>query len=182
MDQHLPVIEIRPVNLEDGRILYKLMTTDKWIQFVGDRGVATLEDARRYIKNKMHPDLKVKGFVNHIIIDQLTQKEVGTCSLHNRRGVEGMDIGYAILEEYEGKGYATAGARAMVKLAFSKYHAKKISAITIEENVGSCRVLEKLGFEAHGFLFLPNDAAELKLYQLDKAKWNSLESGSAILP
>jgi ribosomal-protein-alanine N-acetyltransferase len=173
MDQASSTIEIRPVEQEDAQLLFDLMTTDKWMRFIGDRGINTIEDAIEYIENRMHPDLSIKGFVNHVIIEKHSGAKVGTCSLHNRAGVDGLDVGYAILEEHEGKGYAAAGAREMVKLAFNKHKADKVSAITIEENVGSCRVLEKLGFEFREFMFLPNDASELKLYALFKDAWES---------
>ncbi|MFY0644344.1 MAG: GNAT family N-acetyltransferase [Bacteroidia bacterium] len=164
-------IELRVVEPEDAELLFRLMTTDQWLRYVGERGVTTKEDAKEYILRRMHRDLKVKGFVNHVIKDTTSQTEVGTCSLHNRPGVDGLDIGYAILEEYEGKGFATAGAKEMVNLAFNNYQIDKVSAVTIEDNIGSCRVLEKLGFQSEGFIFLPNDFTKLKLYVIYKENW-----------
>ncbi|MEO9484170.1 MAG: GNAT family N-acetyltransferase [Ekhidna sp.] len=109
---------------------------------IGDRGVYSEIDALRYMNERMHPDLTKKGFVNHVMIEKETGVAVGTCSLHDRDGAEGIDVGYAFRAMHEGKGYASEGAKTMVKLAFEKYRLAYVSAITNDENIGSCRVLE----------------------------------------
>ncbi len=159
-------IEVRALTVNDAVLLHQLMTSKKWHQLIGDRGVRTVKDAENYIREKMHPTLSVKGFVSHVIIDEESGKEVGTCSLHDRAGVEGLDIGYAILPEFENQGFATAGARKMVELAFRKYAVNRINAITTDQNLGSCRVLEKLGFVHQGYLQIAGIDHELKLYRL----------------
>lgn len=159
-------VELRLVTEEDAELLYNLMTSEKWLKYIGDKGINSINDARKYILDKMHPDLKKKGFVNHVIIDPETRSAVGTCSLHDREGVDGLDIGYAILETYEGQGYASAGAQKMLELAFHEHHAEKVGAITTDENVSSCRVLEKLGFLHDGYIQLPGSDEQLRYYRL----------------
>ena len=116
----------------------------------------------------MSPDLKDKGFINHVMTDRSTGQMVGTCSLHDREGIEGMDIGYALLPEFEGKGYATEGAGHMAKIAFEEYHQDRINAITSVENDSSGRVLGRLGFKLHSLIKLPGGDEELNLYRLEK--------------
>jgi len=169
-------IELRLVTEHDAQLLFDLMTAENWLNHIGDRGIKTVEDARQYIAYKMHPDLHEKGFVNHVIIDSETKEEVGTCSLHNREGVEGLDVGYAILEKYEGKGYATTSARKMVALAFNEHQAEIVRAITTDSNIGSCRVLEKIGFKHDGYVQLPKGEEQLKLYVLHKKDWKQDKS------
>jgi len=164
-------IELRPLTEKDASLLYELMTADNWLAFIGDRGIKSVADAKQYIVDKMHPDLNVKGFINHVIIDSETKAEVGTCSLHNRIGVEGLDIGYAILESFEGKGYATTAAKKMVEMALNTYEVEKVSAITTDGNIGSCRILEKIGFHHHGDIKLAKSDEDLKLYVLRKKDW-----------
>ncbi|MDW3191521.1 MAG: GNAT family N-acetyltransferase [Cytophagales bacterium] len=157
-------VELRLVTEGDAPLLFELMTSEKWLTHIGDRGVYSMNDARQYILDKMHPDLSQKGFVNHVIIDPVTNSAVGTCSLHDREGVDGLDIGYAILEAYEGQGYASSGAQKMIELAFHDYDADKVGAITTDENVVSCRVLEKLGFLHNGYIQLPGSEEQLRYY------------------
>lgn len=163
-------IELRLVTEQDAQLLFGIMTGKNWLNHIGDRGLKTIEDSKDYILDRMHPDLGVKGFVNHVIIDSQTKEEVGTCSLHDREGVEGIDVGYAILPGYEGSGYATLAAQKMIDLAFSTYNVTKVSAITTDENIGSCRVLEKVGFVHEGYIQLPKSEEQLRLYVLVKGE------------
>lgn len=153
---------------EDAEFLFRLMNTSQWHEMIGDREVYSVDDARKYMDERMDPDLGVKGFVNHVMIHKETGESVGTCSLHDREGVEGLDIGYALLPEYEGYGYATEGAKAMIGLAFTKYELAFVSAITNDENVGSHKVLEKLGFELSGHIRIPEIDNFIRLYVLNK--------------
>ncbi|WKK84304.1 GNAT family N-acetyltransferase [Marivirga arenosa] len=163
----LKAITIRPVAPEDASLLFELMTSAKFLAKIGDRGIKSEADARQYILAKMHPDLKKKGFfVNHIIMDSETKAEIGTCSLHDREGINGVDIGYAILERYEGMGYATAAAQKMVDLAFGTYGLSKVCAITNVDNLGSSKVLEKVGFSHVGNIEVPITDHPVKLYEL----------------
>lgn len=56
-----------------------------------------------------------------------------------------VEIGYGLLEEYQGKGYATEAAAAMVEWAWKQEGIHKIKAETLVNNQESIRVLEKLG-------------------------------------
>lgn len=163
-------LTIRILTDGDASFLRELMNTSGWYKNIGDRGIRTETDALNYIHDKMHPDIKVKGFVNHVMIEKSSNKPIGTCSVHNRDGVEGMDVGYALLPKFEGKGYATEGAQAMVNLALNFYGQTKVSGITNEANLGSCRVLEKLGFKASGYIQLPQVQERIKLFVFSAEK------------
>lgn len=56
------------------------------------------------------------------------------------------EIGYGLLPEYWGKGYATEAVRAMVQWASEQPNVKRIEAETEENNAASQRVLQKVGF------------------------------------
>lgn len=152
-------------------LIFKLMTSKKWLRFVGDRGIRTMEDARRYFEEKMGKKEGELDLPKHVIIDAISGAKVGTSSLHDRDGVDGLDIGCAILEEFERMGYATAGTETMIQRAFDEFDVEKVSAITLEENKGSCRVLEKLGFKSDEYIQLPNETIPLKLYVLRREDW-----------
>lgn len=56
------------------------------------------------------------------------------------------EIGYGLLPEYEGKGYATEAVRAMTEWALQQPGVCQIEAETEPDNTASQRVLEKAGF------------------------------------
>ncbi|APC97667.1 GNAT family N-acetyltransferase [Francisella frigiditurris] len=49
---------IKPTCISDAEFIYALMNTPKWIKYIGDRNINTIEDARNYIKIKIHPQLE----------------------------------------------------------------------------------------------------------------------------
>ena len=78
---------------------------------------------------------------------------IGNASLHhfveqNRR----CEIGYALGSQYWGKGYATEALRALVRHGFDALDLNRIEADIDPRNIGSARVLEKLGFRKEGYM------------------------------
>ncbi len=56
------------------------------------------------------------------------------------------DLGYILASRYQGRGVATEAARVVVADAFERHGLERLAAIVDEPNLGSRRVLEKLGF------------------------------------
>lgn len=61
-----------------------------------------------------------------------------------------VEIGYGINKEYEGKGYTTEAAKALVEWAFDNEEVIFVEAEADETNVASIRILEKLEFVKYG--------------------------------
>lgn len=61
-----------------------------------------------------------------------------------------VEIGYGLKQAYEGKGYMTEAARALMEWAFAQEGVYAVEAETEADNRASQRVLEKLGFVPHG--------------------------------
>ena len=157
---------LKPMNIEDAEFLLELINTPKWIQNIGDRKVHTVAEAKQYIETKMLPQLKKLGYSNYVMIRQIDDKKVGTCGLYNREGLEGVDIGFALLPQFEKQGYAFEGATKMMDLAKNTFNLTQVSAITIKENKGSQKLIEKLGLQFQKTIKIPNDNANLLLYVL----------------
>jgi ribosomal-protein-alanine N-acetyltransferase len=96
------------------------------------------------------------------------QHKIGTCGLYDREGLAGVDIGFALLPDYEGQGYAFEAAHRLQELAFSEFGLSSIQAITTKDNLASQRLLEKLGLQRTGTTRIPNDPEELWLYKIKK--------------
>lgn len=62
------------------------------------------------------------------------------------------EIGYGILEECQGQGYATEAVKAALRWAFQNPNVTAIEAETDADNAASKRVLEKCGFVANGII------------------------------
>ncbi|WP_299122631.1 GNAT family N-acetyltransferase [uncultured Winogradskyella sp.] len=157
-------LSIRPVVVNDAPFILELMNTPKWIQFIGDRNVRTVEEAEAYIKEKALSQLKEYGYGNNIIIRKEDNVKLGTCGLYHREDREDPDIGFAFLPAHEGKGYAFEANSQLVKNAKEDFGLKELSAYTLEDNQSSRKLLERLGFHLKGIGNLPNNDEELLHY------------------
>ncbi len=159
---------IRPTLESDSKFIFKLLNTPKWVQYIGDRNIRNDEDAKVYIREKMIPQLERLGYSNYTLIRKTDNQKIGTCGLYDREGIEGIDIGYAFLPEYEKKGYAFEASNKLKEAAFKEFDIKIICAITRKDNISSQQLLEKLGLKLIGTITLPNDDEELFLYKIEK--------------
>ncbi len=162
---------IRPTLEEDSEFIFELFNTPKWIKYIGDRNITTVEKAREYIKNKMFPQLEKLGYSNYTLIAKQDNQKVGTCGLYDREGLEGIDIGFAFLPEFEKMGFAFEAAGRLKKAAFVEFGLDAICAITKKDNISSQRLIEKLGLELNGTIKLLDDNEELLLYKAEKENW-----------
>lgn len=155
---------LKAVDIEDAPFILELLNTPKWIRFVGDRNVKDLASATEYIENRMLPQMEACGFGNYLLVRKEDGAKMGTCGLYKREGLDGVDIGFAMLPNFEGKGYSTEAATKLKQLAKTEFQLEKLNGITLPENIASRKLLEKLGLKLEGTIRLPNDVEDLLLY------------------
>lgn len=157
---------LRPTDLRDASFILELLNTPKWLQYIGDRNVKSLDDAKDYINKKIIPDFERLGFCNFTVIRKEDNVKMGSCGLYDRPGLEGVDIGFAFLPAYEKMGYAYEASQQILKAAIEQYKLKNIKAITTKENYASQKLLEKLGLTFSKIIRIPDDSVDLMLYEL----------------
>lgn len=85
------------------------------------------------------------------VIERETATAVGQIGFKGLPDEEGrVEIGYNINASSQGRGYATEMVKALAAWAAKQAQVKQIAAECLETNVGSIRVLEKVGFERVG--------------------------------
>ena len=158
-------LHLRPTSIADADFIYELLNSPKWLQFIGDRRIGNPEEARKYIQERMLPQLEKLGYSNYTVIRKEDGVKIGSCGLFDREGLSDIDLGFAFLPTYEGKGYAFEAAAKIFDAAMTDFEIDKLQAITLEENAGSRKLLEKLGFIFKEKIRIPKDPAELMLYE-----------------
>ena len=159
---------IKPTLEEDAELIYQLMNSPKFIKYVGNRQIYSVEDAEKYIQDKMLPQLHSHGYSNYSLINKKNGAKIGICGLFDRKGLDGIDIGFGILPKYEGLGYAFESSSKIIKAGFEELEIPEIKAITNKENISSQNLLVKLGFKLKETIMLPNESDELLLYKIEK--------------
>ena len=107
------------------------------------------------LQNSRSADPWVFGF---LIVEHESRQVIGAAGFKGPPNVDGLvEIAYAIAPEYEGRGYATEAAGALVAFASNDPRVRMICAHTKQENIGSARVLEKNAFTKRGEVIDPDD-------------------------
>lgn len=158
---------LRPFSADDAEFILELVNEPSFIQNIGDRGVRTLENARGYIMNGPVASYAKNGFGLFLVALKESNQSIGMCGLIKRDTLDDVDIGYAFLPKFWGKGYAVEAALAVKAYAKDAIGLKRIVAITDPANEGSIRVLEKIGFRYERMVRLSADDIELKLFGVD---------------
>lgn len=159
---------IRPTFEQDAKLIFQLMNTPKYIKYIGDRKISSINDAKNYIKVKMLAQLYLMGYSSYTLINKSNGDKIGICGLYNRAGVDGIDIGFGILPHFERLGYAFESSSRLIKGAFEELEIEEIKAITNQDNISSKNLLKKLGFKLIGKTILPDEKDELLLFEIKK--------------
>ncbi len=157
-------LHVRPTLEADASFIHELLNSPKWKANIGERNVPTIPEARAYIKLRMMEQMSRLGFGNYTVIRKVDQVKLGSIGLYERRGLDVIDVGFAFLERYEGKGYAFESTSALLELGRDYFKLPDVAAITLENNLPSRRLLEKLGLRFERFITLPGDTEELMYY------------------
>jgi RimJ/RimL family protein N-acetyltransferase len=158
---------IRPMSVDDAVFIFDLYNRPKFIEFIGDRSIKTIGDAEDYIKNRFLPQFEKLGFGNYLVITKEGNHKIGGVGIFEREGLDIVDIGFSLLEEFEGKGYAYEAAVKVKSIGMDDFGLKKISAITSKDNFSSQKLIEKLGLKFIKHVTLPNDEEELMYYETE---------------
>ncbi len=157
---------LREFTENDAPFLLELLNTPKWLQFIGDRGVRTVEGAKQYITDRFFKSYQTYGFGFYALTLKSDNTPIGTSGLIKRDGLDGVDMGFALLPEYEQKGYGFEAGQAVLSLAKNDFNLPYLLAITNQDNHNSQKLLVKLDFEKKDKLIvLPKDTVELFLFE-----------------
>ena len=75
------------------------------------------------------------------------ERLIGAVEVHPASGEKNAMLGYWLAEPHWNNGFITEAARAAVSHAFRKFDLQTINCNALVDNIGSLRVMDKLGFE-----------------------------------
>lgn len=129
------------VDIKDAEFMIKLLNTEGWLTFIGNRNVYTTDDAIAYIsKIKQTEDL-----FYWVVRIKDTNTPIGIISFLKRSYLDHFDIGFAFLPGQSGKGYAYEASKKVLSVVTQDPKHATILATTIHANTKSISLLKKLG-------------------------------------
>lgn len=163
-------LRLRRFTLDDASFVVALLNSPGWLAFIGDRGVRTEEDARRYLTaGPLASYAQHRGLGLYHVARREDGAAVGMCGLLRRDTLPDVDVGFAFLPEHCGRGYASEAAEAVIAHGRREFGLRRIAAITLPANAGSIRVLEKLGLRYEREIVLPPKDESLRYYARELA-------------
>ncbi len=157
-------LAIRQMELADAEFIFRQLNEPSWFRFIGDRGVRNIEDARRYIKERVFEQYRTLGFGLNTVWLKASDEPVGICGLVKRENLPDPDLGFALLEAHWGKGYAAEATTAVLAHAQEVLRIPRLLAIAAPTNERSARLLMKLGFKLQEQVHITPEGQVLKLY------------------
>jgi len=155
-------LQLHRFDANDAAFVLQLVNEPSWLEFIGDKGVRTLDDARAYIANGPAVMYASHGHGLYRVELKSTGEVIGMCGLIKRDTLPDVDIGYAFLPAHWGQGYAEEATRATLAHARDALGLARVVAIVTPTNARSIRLLEKIGLRYEkDFEARPGDVTSL---------------------
>lgn len=159
-------LRLRHLQEDDAAFIVRLLNQPSFLQFIGDKGVRTLEDAVAYIRTGPLASYAEHGFGLYLVELRDSGDAIGTCGILKKPLLAHPDIGFAFLPEHWHKGYAYEAAAAVVKHARMECALPDVCAVVDPDNSASIALLGKLGMQPGGRVQLSPDDKTLELFEM----------------
>ena len=130
----------------DAAFTCELLNSPKFLKYIGDREVRTIEQAADFIENRYAASYREHGYGLWAVDLKRNGTPIGICGFVRRDTLPGPDLGFAFLPEFERQGYGHESAKAVLDHGRDTLGFKEVWAITSMDNDASGSLLEKLGF------------------------------------
>jgi RimJ/RimL family protein N-acetyltransferase len=154
---------LRELSVDDAQHFFDLNADQEVILYTGDKAFSNVAEAKSFLEN--YKQYELYGYGRWAVIDKLNNDFLGWCGLKYSPKLDEIDVGFRFFKKYWNQGYATETAKACIEYGFNHLQMNKIIGRAMELNVGSVKVLEKIGMTFVGkFEF---DLREGVLYQIE---------------
>ncbi|AWA31447.1 GNAT family N-acetyltransferase [Flavobacterium magnum] len=167
-----PRLILRELTFSDAPGMFRLDSDPEVHRFLGNNPVTTMQQVEDVI-GMIHEQYAQNGIGRWAVTLKETGAFLGWSGLKLESDKNGYDrfydLGYRLIPEYWGKGYATESAEAFVAFGFRELQLEKICGYTAQGNLSSAKVLQKAG------LCFTNtfacDGETCNWYELDRNVW-----------
>lgn len=160
-------LRLEPVTVDDAELLLAVWNDPAFIEHVTDRGIRTLEQARDAIEDGAQASFTTYGHGPCSLSLKSDGSKIGICGLFRRDNLDDPDIGFSVLPDFCGQGFASEAAFAIIDRACAEMQLDRVTAIVSPKNVASIGLIEKLGLRFERMITMPGDDEEICLYGRD---------------
>jgi len=161
---------MRKITLNDANDMFEYAADPQVSEYTMWSTHGSIEETKYFLKSllKMY---KRRELVDWGIVHKAEKKLIGTCgyvewSMTHSRG----EIGYVLDRKYWNQGYMSEAVNAIMEFGFREMLLNRIEAKCEVHNIGSARVMEKVGMQLEGILrqqlFVKGRYWDLKIYSI----------------
>lgn len=165
---------LREFQLADSRDLFEIHGDARTTRYAG--GTRSRKQSFESLC-RMINRLRETGFGTLAVQLRYEKKLIGWTGIQPLLGSDRYELIYAFKPAYWGFGYATEAGRALLTVVFNHRSCllENVCALVYPQNVGSIRVLEKLGFEFVDYYFDIPTQRHACLFEISKVSFRSPE-------
>jgi len=147
-----PILEteriiLRPLVLEDAEQIFNSWTSDEDVaRFMVWDTHKSVEETIEWLKLEVSNIMGDKNYTWGMVLKE-NNELFGTIGLNYRDEPNCFVLGYNIAKKYWGKGLTTEAGKSVLEFAINKLGEKKFFCRHAVENIGSMKVMTKLGFK-----------------------------------
>jgi RimJ/RimL family protein N-acetyltransferase len=172
---------LRRFTRDDAEVLLRLDEDPLVRTYVEDGEPVTLEEAKNTIEHFLAYYERPEVFGFWAAVEKSTGAFLGWFHFrpHDRANGQEPELGYRLVSECWGKGYATEGSRALIDMGFTTADITRVVAQTMAVHAASRRVLEKCGlrlartFHADWPIRIPGDEHGDVEYAVTRDEWQA---------
>lgn len=157
-------LKMEKLSIEDAEFIFTLLNSPTWLKYIGDRNIHDIETAKSYIVNQYIKEYEQKNYGTYKIVLKETKEPIGVCGFYKRDYLENLDVGYALLPQHEGLGYAFEAISSILEYGKHVLKLDLIYAITSANNHKSQALLDKLNFKMEKKFLHKNNHQKTWLY------------------
>lgn len=174
-----PIIEterliLREFKRNDYESVYEFNSNTELHRYTGDEIIDSLERAKEIIEQIWLKDYQKYGYGRWAVIYKPENKIIGFAGLKYLPEINETDIGYRFLPKYWGMGIASEVSVKILEFGFKNLNLERIIGVAMPENIGSWKVLEKIGLSLYKVDDYDGDGKEYKWYSINKTTYNNL--------
>ncbi len=139
-----PRLRMRPFRHEDFDDLYRLYSDPLVMRYITNGRPKTVEETREGL-DRMIGHFRDFGYAMFALFHRSDGRFLGRCGLQPLRDTPWVELGYTLLWDAWGQGFATEAAKECVRFGFEVHKLPQLVAIVMSENSASRHVIEKCG-------------------------------------
>ncbi len=136
---------MRMLSKEDAIDFFNLNLDKEVLKYTGDQPFENIQASIDFLTK--YDQYEKYGVGRLAVIDKATLKFIGWCGLKYSQEKNEYDIGFRFFKNYWNKGFATETAKKCLEYGFDELKIDRIIGRAMKENIGSIKVLEKIGMK-----------------------------------